>query len=440
MSIIENDTVERVLRDAKVRGRSLRRRRRLLSMSLVSALALATSAVVVIVTTSRPSNSNGVAPAGWSAPTAYVFGPNGTDITPIDTATNTAGAMIVLPESSGAVGHFSGMVVTPNGKTAYVANATSSADSGSVTPIDVATNTAGTAIEVGGYADALVISPNGKTVYVAVTAANRVQIVPISTRTNSLGKPINVPGTAVAAALWPNHALAITPNGRTLYVGVVLHPHVGATDMGAVIPIDAATSTVGPTIAMDDFGTPSDVVIPPSGKGAYVLCVGYYRNQPNDSVVVIGGRSLSGASPRLVAASSLGTSLWGIAFTSKTFYMPTSTGVVWEDLSYKAAGTIRLGRATYMAISPNGKSAYVALSPPGAEGRVVPLNLATRSGGKAILVGTGAPGEIAFSPGGTTAGVANGSLDTVTPIDTRTNSAGRPITVGPGPFVIVIAP
>lgn len=47
------------------------------------------------------------------------------------------------------------IVITPDGKTAYSV----STDSGTVTPIDTATNTAGPPIKLGGYPYAIVITP-----------------------------------------------------------------------------------------------------------------------------------------------------------------------------------------------------------------------------------------------------------------------------------------
>ena len=53
------------------------------------------------------------------------------------------------------------IVITPDGKTAYVANA----GSGTVTPIKTATNTALKPIKVGRQPEYLAITPNGRTVY-----------------------------------------------------------------------------------------------------------------------------------------------------------------------------------------------------------------------------------------------------------------------------------
>ena len=71
--------------------------------------------------------------------TAYVFSVTSDTVTPITTATNTAGPPIPVGAAPAAI------AITPDGKTAYVANY----DSGTVTPITTATNTAGPPIPVG---------------------------------------------------------------------------------------------------------------------------------------------------------------------------------------------------------------------------------------------------------------------------------------------------
>jgi DNA-binding beta-propeller fold protein YncE len=63
-------------------------------------------------------------------------GPEGAGVTPISTATNTAGTRIKVGADPVAI------AITPNGATAYVANGTPD----TVTPISTATNTRGTPI------------------------------------------------------------------------------------------------------------------------------------------------------------------------------------------------------------------------------------------------------------------------------------------------------
>jgi YVTN family beta-propeller protein len=70
-------------------------------------------------------------------------------VTPIVTATNTAGTPITVGSAPWAI------AITPDGKTAYVVNR----GSGTVTPIVTATNIAGTPITVGSYPYAIAITP-----------------------------------------------------------------------------------------------------------------------------------------------------------------------------------------------------------------------------------------------------------------------------------------
>jgi YVTN family beta-propeller protein len=112
-------------------------------------------------------------------------------VTPITTATNTAGPPIAV----GIDPEF--IVITPDGKTVYVANG----GSDTVTPITTATNTAGPPIAVGSLPDAIAITPDGKTVYVANYVSGTV--TPIVTATNTPGPPIPVGTHPDAIAITP---------------------------------------------------------------------------------------------------------------------------------------------------------------------------------------------------------------------------------------------
>jgi YVTN family beta-propeller protein len=116
-------------------------------------------------------------------------------VTPITTATNTPGPPIPVGSNPLAI------AITPDGKTAYVANFFS----GTVTPITTATNTADPPIMVDAEPLAIAITPDGKTAYVANEGSNNV--TPIATATNTPGEPI-----MVGSSPW---AIAITPTAIT---------------------------------------------------------------------------------------------------------------------------------------------------------------------------------------------------------------------------------
>jgi YVTN family beta-propeller protein len=80
--------------------------------------------------------------------------------------------------------------VSPDGKVAYVTNYATT----TVTPIDVATNTAGKAIEVGGAPYGVAFTPDSKTAFVVVRRDSA--FVPIDVATGKAGAPIQIGSTS----------------------------------------------------------------------------------------------------------------------------------------------------------------------------------------------------------------------------------------------------
>jgi YVTN family beta-propeller protein len=134
--------------------------------------------------------------------------------------------------------------------TAYITNRTTGAGGNSVTPIDVATNTAGTAIPVGASPQGIAFSPDGTTVYVTNSGSNT--ITPINAATNT-------PGTPITVGLSPE-GIVVTPDGTTAYVVL------GGT--AAVVPVNLVTGTAGTGIR--NSRTPGAIAITPDGKTVYV--------------------------------------------------------------------------------------------------------------------------------------------------------------------------
>src|SRR5215468_2895777 len=111
---------------------------------------------------------------------------------------------------------------------AYVVNS----GSGTVTPIRTATNTALPPITTGDNSDTIAITPDGKTAYVANYLYHRGTVTPIRTATNTALPPVKT-GRSPAA-------IAITPDGKTAYVA--------NNGSGTVTPIRTATNTPLPPI------------------------------------------------------------------------------------------------------------------------------------------------------------------------------------------------
>jgi YVTN family beta-propeller protein len=101
-------------------------------------------------------------------------------VTPISLATLTAGKPIKV-----GAGPW-GVAVTPDGKTAYVLNHT---DHGSwVTPVDTATGIPGTPIPVPTNGWSIAMSPDGRSVYVG--SFKRGKLTTISTSTNRVSRTV----------------------------------------------------------------------------------------------------------------------------------------------------------------------------------------------------------------------------------------------------------
>jgi YVTN family beta-propeller protein len=135
--------------------------------------------------------------------TAYVANFLDDNVTPVDTATNTAGTPIAVGTNP------TGIAITPDGATAYVANQ----GSDNVTPIDTATNTAGTPITVGTNPLGIAITPDGATAYVANEGSDNV--IPIDTQTNTAGTPIAVGAFPRGIAIGPDPVAPASPTLST---------------------------------------------------------------------------------------------------------------------------------------------------------------------------------------------------------------------------------
>jgi len=172
--------------------------RRRLRRRVSGAVACLVVAGVVGVTVPAIRSAS-MRPATGGAATIYVASKG--QITPVWTATRTAG----VPIGDNVEGQDQAVLAaTPDGKTLYVADTEMSW----VTPISTATNTAGPRITTGAGPYAIAATPDGSTAYVANSGAGTV--TPISTATGVPGRPIRIGGEPVG--------IAITPDGRTAYV------------------------------------------------------------------------------------------------------------------------------------------------------------------------------------------------------------------------------
>lgn len=376
--------------DAERRIRRRARRQRLSATGAAAGL----SAAAVLAVALPAAHLGGSPPAVQArAATAYVLSqrlPDST-VTAIDTATSRPIRSIKIPGGNG-------IAISKDRKTAYVGG------SGGLTPISIATSKAGRLIKVpGGIGAGILLTPNGKTAY--VTDDRSGVVVPVNLATRKVEKPTRVVGEILA--------MAVTPNGRTVYV----------LSSNFVTPISTATNTAGTPIRL---GTqPTDIAITPGGRTAYVAM--------GSSVVLIS--TVTNTVLKSIRFPKLTVSSITITPNGKIAYASMNGQVVpIRTATSTALRPIRFGRGALpdqVAITPDGKTGYVVVAPVGGD-FVTPFSTATNTKLRPIRTGKN-PFMIAITPDGKTACVANLGNFSVAPtlarVDTATGTVGRVIRI-----------
>ncbi len=263
----------------------------------------------------------------------YITNSNSTTISIIDTATN---------EVVGAITGFdgpSGMVITPDGKTAYVNNYGSPAGVGSgnattVNIVNLTTNTISGTITVGLAPASLAITPDGAFVYVINYVDGNPgtgTISVIQTSDNTVVKTIT--------GFFGPFAIAITPDGSFAYVtnfgsnnfsptaGGIAPNEVSGTTVSAV---NLSSNTVETTITLGN--QPAGIAITPDGRFAYASNYNTFYLGPNFTDLTAGKGTVNvidictnkvlcpvlvvGASPSAIAISCDGQRAYVTNYTS----------------------------------------------------------------------------------------------------------------------------
>ena len=112
-------------------------------------------------------------------------------LTPVDVATRTAGRLIPVPCGRGCYGHRHGAVAGRHDRLGRsgCATARSRACSKGVVPVNLSTGKAGRLIPLTG-AGFMTITPDGRTVYVELGGGGRANVLPISTATDTALRPV----------------------------------------------------------------------------------------------------------------------------------------------------------------------------------------------------------------------------------------------------------
>ena len=220
-------------------------------------------------------------------------------VTPVNLATDTPLSPIEVGPGVGAVD------ITPDGHTVLAAYDGAPRDpAGGVVPIDVATGKAGKAIPTGIAPMGIAITPDGNEALVANTGWQSAgdlgdgdTVTPINLRTDVAGRPIPVGKQPIN--------IVITPNGSEAFVADSNGSEPG-DDHGSVTPINVATGHALPPIPMP--GGVLDVAITPDGKTLYAIIFHHL----NDSVLV----PINVATRRAGTPITVATGVGAIAITA----------------------------------------------------------------------------------------------------------------------------
>lgn len=321
------------------------RYRRMLVSGTVAIAVFAATVVVAIFAVIPPAAAASADPF-----TAFVLNQGSGSVSTFATTSHAVGTPIRLPEPNSGPRH---IAITPDNKTAYVADT----GAGTVTPIDVASNTLRTPIPVGN-AWGIAIAPDGKTAYVTVGNA----VIPIDLATNTLGEPITVGYGA--------QGIAITPDGHIAYVA--------NNGSNTVTPIALTTNTAGAAIPVGSM--PYGIAVTPDGKSAYVTNSGSNTVTPIDIATNTAGSAITvGINPEDIAVTPPAVPLH--------VYVANFGGSVSDIIP--SFGEVRrfivFGNPSGVAIAPDGTEAYVSDY---TNGVVIPIDINSRLAGTPITVGT----------------------------------------------------
>jgi len=304
-----------------------------------------------------------------------------------------------------AVLAFGAIAPAANAETAYVVTG-----SGSVIPVDVATDTAEASIQTSAYPSSIAITPDGSQAFLPNLFEGTVTPINLATRT---------PGAQIPVGEGPSF-VAITPDGSTAYVSDEWE--------GKLTPIDVATDTAEAPISVSEVG---DLVITPDGSTAYVLQEHAGSVLPVNLAIGIAGTPID-----------VGRSPDGIAITpdGRTVYVANegSQSVTPIDVATNTAGPeIGVGVNPHgVAVSPDGSKVYVA-NP--TSHSITTINAANNSVGTTISLGAAAFVP-AFSDDGTKVFATLPETHALASIDVATSTAGSPIPLGEEPIWVAFAP
>jgi YVTN family beta-propeller protein len=333
----------------------------------------------------------------FSGPFAYVTNQSSNNVTVIDTPTKTVVKTIALTGCDGSCSTPAGLAVTPDGSRVYVANQ----GNGTVSVISTSTNTVSATITLCSGVEVCFSSPIGVAItsdgsHAYVTDPGNAAIDVIDTNPGDVGTFNTVTMSITAATIISPFSIAITPNGAFVYATEFVPGSDGTTSN--VNMISTATNAVVATIGVGI--NPSGVAVSPNGSTVYVT------NNAGGTVSVFGAGIVTTPSITTIAMGAAGVAPgpYSVAFTPNSAF----------------AYVVNQFSNTVAVIS-------TTATPPAV--------VAT------ITASCAFTNQIAITPDGTEAYVADAQCSQADVISTASNTVKQPsVPVGSGPFGVAIGP
>ncbi|MCX9026096.1 MAG: PGF-pre-PGF domain-containing protein [Candidatus Methanoperedens sp.] len=264
-----------------------------------------------------------------AAPFAYITNGGSSNVSVIDTATNTVVASVPVGSLPG------GVAVNPAGTLVYVANR----GSGTVSVIDTATNTVTATVNLGGTPSRVAVNPAGTRVYVTNSGTNNVSVIDTTTNNVIASVPAgNAPG-----------GMAINPAGTLVYV-VNYDSNLDRYNLSV---IDTATNTVTATVIVG-WGS-LEVAVNPAGTRVYVTASGTNPVSVIDTATNTVTATVNiGVSSSGVAVNPAGTRVYvANSGTNRVSVIDTATNTITANVTVG-------GQPEGVAVNPAGTRVYVA--------------------------------------------------------------------------------
>jgi YVTN family beta-propeller protein len=270
----------------------------------------------------------------------------------------------------------------------------------------------------------MLVSIAGAVPYAYITNIGNNSVSVIDTETDTIKDEVNVGSYPIG--------VAVTPDGSKVYVANSDLINVSPIDTVSII--DTATNTVIATVPVESH--PYGVAVSPDGKKVYVT----YRDQYITNVSVI-----DTSTNKVTATIPVGfiAALLAVTPDGKKVYVANDDGNDNENIvsiidtaTYKVT-RIKVGNSPFgVAVSSDGKKVYVTNS---RDDTVSIIDTTTNTAINTVKVGD-APCHIAINPAGTKVYVINHGSDDISIIDTATNTVTDTLNVGMNPSGVSFTP